>query len=308
LCRIYLGDTVSNQGKYEEAEQLLTKAIETERKIPPAENKELANALFILGELYVRKRTLDKAKALLKESVAMSDKLYGENNPDSAYTLISLGRAQMFAGDLGDAEETFRHSVEIHRRLPAKYEVRLGYALANLGRLLVTKKDYDRGIVFIREAYDIFLRKQGESFATFEAKAYICMAYFSKEDYGKVITEGHDAIALGRRLKLENAADFAVMLEKVGLARTRTGKAKDGEPFLREAVKIQSVAPAQESAGLAAAKSSLGECLTAQRQFAEAEALLKDAYESLKNLHGDDDSRTVLAKSRLEEVKVKSKK
>ncbi len=298
-CMIYLGSTVLDQAKFDESEQLLTKAIETERKLSSAGNKELALALAVLGELYVRKAAFEKAKPLLEESVAMSDKLLGENNADSAYTLISLGRAQMFSGDLVGAEATYRQSVAIYRQLSSRYEVRLAVALLNLGLLLVTKKDYDNGIGIMREADIIFFQKQGESFSSFESHVYLCIAYFSKADYSQAIVEGNKAIAIGRKLKLENASDFIATLDNVGLALTRTGKAKEGEPFLREALKIRIDSLPKENFGIALANSELGECLTAQKRYAEAEPLLTESYESLKTSQGTENPRTVLAKSRL---------
>lgn len=298
-CRIYLGATLLNRAKLGEAEQLLNQAIETERKISPTGSKELALGLFVLGELYVRNQAIEKALPLLQESVAMSDKILGANNADSAYTLISLGRAQMFSGDLTGAETTYRQSVEIYRQLPARYAVRLGMALSNLGLLLVTKKEYDKGIGFMREADTIFFQKQGESFSTFESKAYLGIAFFSKLDYAQTIIEGNKAIAMGRNLKLENTPDFITMLEDVGLALTRTGKAKEGESFLREAVKIKTGLLSKESSGVAVAKGALGECLTALKSYPEAELLLSESYESLKTSQGAESSRTIQAQNRL---------
>ena len=45
--------------------------------------------------------------------------------------------------------------------------------------------------------------------------------------------------------------------------------------------------------------SALGECLTAQKRYAEAEPLLTDSYNELKSKLGEQNKRTVEARQRL---------
>ena len=290
------GVTVLDKAKFDEAETLLTGAIEIERKLFPDGNKDVAFALFGLGELYVRKADYNKARPLLDESVSIYDKLLGANNMDSAAVLVSLARTQAFTGDLAGAEATYRQSVAIYRQLPSRYEIRLATALLNLGLLQVTKRNFDEGISTMLEAEAIFFRKQGESFTSFEAKAYLCRAYFSKSDYDQTIVEGQKAIEMGRRLKLEDAQDFIVSLEYVGLAATRNGKAKEGEPTLRESLdRVRKTWPSEVPFAIAA----LSECLTTQKRFAEAEPLMTENFEVLRSTLGPDNPRTAASKDRL---------
>ncbi|MGI8640222.1 MAG: tetratricopeptide repeat protein [Pyrinomonadaceae bacterium] len=47
------------------------------------------------------------------------------------------------------------------------------------------------------------------------------------------------------------------------------------------------------------ANSALGECLTTQRRFDEAESLLLESYENLKNSQGAENPRTKIALRRV---------
>ncbi len=298
-CRVYLGVSVLAQGKLDEAEELLNKAIETERKLTPNGSKELAFALNCLADLYVRKQELEKAKPVIQESIAMFDNILGANNADSAFALISFGRIQIFSGDLVGAEATYRQSIAIYRQLAPRYEVRLATALLNFGLLLTTKGNYDEGISTMLEAEKIFLQKQGESYSSFESKAYLCKAYFSKEDYIETIASGSKTIEMGRKLKLEATPDFIITLEYFGLALTRTGKAKEAEPLLRESLER---AEKSLSNGVPYIVGAIGECLTLQKKFAEAEPLLHNSYDSLKATQGENNPQTVLAKNRVNKL------
>src|SRR5215471_18048277 len=68
---------------------------------------------------------------------------------------------------------------------------------------------------------------------------------------------------------------------------------------LREAVKIRNANLPKDHFLSAVAHGALGECLTSQKRFAEAEPLLLDSYQTLKNSQGTDNPRTQIARQRL---------
>jgi serine/threonine-protein kinase len=307
FCMIQLGAVLNNKAKYNEAEKLLSKAVETERKLSPPGSKELALALFGLGELYIRKLEFEKAKSLLQESLSISNKISGEKNEDSAYTLVSLGRAQERLGDLVAAESTYRQSVAIYRQLPSRYEGRMAAALLNLGNLLITRENYDEAVNVMREGDNIF-QKQGESFHLFISKTYLCKASFYKSDYETAIGEGKKGIEMGRKFHLEETRDFFLAQNHIGLSLTRTGKAKEGEQYLRESLERARKILSKEDVRIPVIEISLGECLTAQSKFAEAESLIVNAYEIIKAREGEANPNTILARKRAIELYEKWKK
>jgi tetratricopeptide (TPR) repeat protein len=66
-----------------------------------------------------------------------------------------------------------------------------------------------------------------------------------------------------------------------GLSMSRMGRLQDGESLLREAVKLRTEGLPQGHYWIAVANSALGECLTLQKRYAQAEPLLLSSYESL---------------------------
>ena len=69
---------------------------------------------------------------------------------------------------------------------------------------------------------------------------------------------------------------------------------------MREALKIRTDSLPKEHYWVALAKSALGECLTIEKRYHEAEPLLLESYGSLKNSQGADNPRTKLAGHRLD--------
>jgi tetratricopeptide (TPR) repeat protein len=300
--KITLGAALLNKGTLEEAEQLLNEAVKVERKLSPQGSKELALGLFVLGELYVRRSRdaegLEKARQLLQESVSIYNKISGENNEDYAYALVSLARAQQFSGDLDSAEATYRKSIAIFRTLPQRYELRMVTALMGLGRLLYLKGKHGEGINAMLEA-DSITQKQGQSLAVYMSKSYLCVTYFTEGDYAKAVEEGAKALAIGPKIGVSNSPDFANLLTHFGLSLTRTGRAKEAEPLLRQALDWHRENTPRSVANNSLVEGALGECLTAQARYSEAEPLLLESYENLKNLTGADNTGTKLALRRL---------
>lgn len=94
---------------------------------------------------------------------------------------------------------------------------------------------------------------------------------------------------------------LADALHNFAVTRRAQGNSKEAEELLREAVKIREANLPKEHFLTALAKSALGENLTTQKRFDEAEPLLTESYESLKVLQGEQNPRTILAKLRLDE-------
>ena len=81
-----------------------------------------------------------------------------------------------------------------------------------------------------------------------------------------------------------------------------TSRGNNGEAIVREAVKLRTGSLPKEHYWVALANSALGECLTIQERYGEAEPLLVGSYESLKNSQGANNPRTRLALQRLVEL------
>ena len=293
---ILLGMQLLNKGDATNAERLFQQGIAIERRLKTPVTRSLYYGLFCLGELNVRRGDYAKAKPLLEEAFALSAKQRGENNEDSAYILVSMGRAKEFAGDLNGAETAYRKSIEIFRQLPQRYEVRMAIALANLGNVLSDERRYDEAIEVLSESERI-AQKAGDSIYLLVAKAYLGSAYFEKGDYNKAIEKGKIAVGIGRKIKLEGFSSYCEALTYLGVGLTRTNQPREGEPYLREALDIRRKTP--KSYLVSESQSALGECLTAQKRFAEAEPLLTRGYNDLKLKLGEKDQRVVEARKRL---------
>lgn len=141
---------------------------------------------------------------------------------------------------------------------------------------------------------------------TYYGKSYLTRAYLYKGDYEKTAIDAGKAIDFGRKLGLAETPDFLSALNSLGLSLTRLGKAKEGEPYLRESLeqgrKHLPKADAKIWLTVLVSEGAMGECLTAQNRFAEAESLIIDSCENLKSTQGEKNPDTIIAARRAAEL------
>ncbi len=276
VTKAFLAETLVDEYRFDEAEPMANEVVATLRNAPA--NKELAAALFLLGELRVREGKYDEAQSLLNESISTCDMLPGAEF-ECAYYRVSLGRAKQFAGDLDGAESIYRRSLAVFQREPARYAFRMGILLTNLGDTLLGKGDWDGSIAALSDADRIFHDHAGESLYQVITKFYLARAYSEKKDDAHAAESARAAVDIGRSIAWTENRNFIGALRVLGSSLTRLGKPGDGEPYLREALDMANKHLKPEDKRIAEIEVGLGECLIAKRRYAEAEHLLLDALE-----------------------------
>ena len=93
--------------------------------------------------------------------------------------------------------------------------------------------------------------------------------------------------------------NYPTALMVQGMIYSQTGRTAEAEKLLREAVRIRAENVPETHFLRATANGALGEFLTAQARFPEAESFLLASYESLKKSQAENSPRTRLALQRL---------
>jgi tetratricopeptide (TPR) repeat protein len=75
---------------------------------------------------------------------------------------------------------------------------------------------------------------------------------------------------------------YAAVYGALGRVFNKTGRSREAEPLLREALAIRKTSPRRNDVGLALG--FLGECLVVQKRYAEAEPYLVESYQTLKSV------------------------
>ncbi len=261
---------------------------------------ELADALNNFG--YMRRTQGDskEAESLFRESLALSPELSGKERYLIGLTRGTLASTLADQGRFEEALQTAREAVADYRRTGHTAAPDFGFTLTILGGFLTDKGDFAEADATLKEAEQILRRRMSPSALWLgDNLRNQAISFYRQGRYA----EAQGRITETEKIYLESFGpsydQYPTVLVFKGLILDKTGRSQEGERILREAVKLRTESLPKEHFWVAAAKGALGECLTTQKRFAEAEPLLVESYNTLNSRLGKLDPRTAEALRRL---------
>ncbi len=273
----WLGIALAYQNKFAEGESVSQRAVELERKLHPDGGEDLGYALFGYSSNLIQKGDAAAALPAAKEASEIIKRTLGERHGYYLATLNQIALANESLGNLDEAERLFRQTLAQADLIEPRYCIYIAQASVFLGRKLIKKGNYNEAETQLRKAETIYREVLSDSDPSI---AYIKQLsgkiHIQRREFDRAAGELRDSVDMF--LKSFPPENVFVLRSKIdlGLALTRAGKLAEGEQYLREAQTAAAKTLPSESSLRAGIESTLGECMTAKRQFAEAEtALLK---------------------------------
>lgn len=278
-------------GRYAEAEPLLREAIRVRRAVGDAP-VELAMSLNLYAQVLQHLGRLDEAVPLMREAITLNRREWGPDNPLTLTTLSNLAQILKRQGRVAEAEPLYREAIARQRRVLGDDHLEVILGVNNLGVLL---RDQGRHA----EAERLFRENVARGRRLPEPHAEGLGVPLA--GLGKLLLRT-GALDEAEALFEESRAVFAQTvppdhpyvarplagLGNVALARGEPARA---ERYFRDALAVLAVLPEghEQRAGV---ESALGESLTKQGRYVEAEPLLLGALPALEAVHDEDVPRT----------------
>jgi eukaryotic-like serine/threonine-protein kinase len=281
-----LADLCYLTGDYAAAESWFRKALPIYRRYSVEPDFEirllaamLSDAAFVMRAL----GRLGEAEALWSEGLTYAPRLPAKYRASGIVPKTFL--AQLYI-DRGDVDRADALASEASRELRALGTDRfpLAQSLIDLGNIRRLQARYAEADSLIQEGTDLYAQAQGDDHPNV---AYgLTSLAVSHYDQGRYELAEHDARrALKTVEKLPKGHYYAGVHIALGMVLNKTGRAREAEPLLREGLAIREQKSPRQSNYVAIALGSLGECLTTQKRYAEAEPLLLESYQTLNSLH-----------------------
>ena len=289
--------------RYTEAEPLLRQALAVERRQPPAEQRKLPWILDNEGRILSQLDRVGEAKTMVAEYLSLTRQASGEQNTAYASGLLQLANLSMSQEDYAGAESPTRQAVAILRRLRPQAPSFAG-VLTGLAYVLILEGKLDEPEGLLQEAREIYRRTTGEQGIP-AALTIGCLAWlhFLDGDYPRAEVEMRASQALVESSMITKAdQDYVAGRVLLALAMTRDGKAAEAEPILRENLELAKANHLRGNALPDNVSAAIGECLLAQKRYAEAEPLLLDSYHHPRPCHYERESVVVVAARQLSEL------
>jgi serine/threonine-protein kinase len=292
-----------SEGKLAESEEHYRKILplmRNEKRKGNIKAENLAHALDNFG--YLRRTQGDSKEAELsfRESLALSSQMPKESLYIIGPTRSTLASTLADQGRFEEALQTAREAVAEYRQRGETGTPNFGFTLTVLGGFLTEKDDYAEADANLREAEAIqrkFLNPS--SLWLGDNLRNQAISFYEQGRYAESLSKVTETLKIYRESFGPYYDNYPTALIIQGLILAKTGQPKEGEKILREAVKIRTDLLPKGHYWVALTNSALGECLTIEKRYNEAEPLLLASYESLKSSQGASNPRTQIALQRL---------
>ena len=291
------------QGQLSEAEKIFREvlpSLRAEQQKRAIETEALVGALNDFGYLRRTQGYSKEAEALFRETLALSPQLTSESRYLIGTTRSTLASTLADQGRFAEALQIANEAVAEYRQRGQVVAPDFGFALTILGGLLIDAGDFDQADGYLAQAEAIFrkhlvpanlwlgdnLRNQASSF-------------YEQGRYAESLRKIEEALKIYREGFGAHYDNYPTALIIQGLSLTKTGQPIRGEAILRDALKLRRESLPPGHFWVALAEGALGEDLTIEQYYPEAEPLLLESYRSLQNSQGASNPRTRLALKRL---------
>ena len=279
-----------NNDKMAESEKLYRQVLPRMRAEQQKGNikaEVLADALNNFAYLRRTQGDSHEAELLFRESLALTPQIPTGERDVVGITRSTLASALADQGKFEEALRTAQETVSDERQTGQADTPGFGFSLTVLGGFLTDNRQFAEADAALREAEAIFRKLLSPSHLWLADNLRNQAALLYEEGrFAESLEKVTRALELYRQNFGTHYDNYPTALIIRGLSLTKTGQPNEGETILREAVKMRTDSLPKEHFWVALANDALGECLTTQGRYDEAEPLLLQSYESLKSSQG----------------------
>jgi non-specific serine/threonine protein kinase/serine/threonine-protein kinase len=246
------------------------------RTIGPEDPSTLAT-LSNLATLHLKTGRTVEAIGQLQQVLAAKTKVLGPEHPDRLFTLNNLATAHWQAKQLDQSIPMFEQVLKLYRTVHGDEHPNTLGVMANLG---VNYRDADRmaeAIALLEQAH-----RDGQQYPMLSwVGGELLIAYQRAGKTAEGVALVKDGVTASRKLFLPGSPRLGVALAQSGHHLLRLKAWPDAEVVLRECLDIR-MHQEPDDWSTFHTRSMLGEALFGQKRFAEAESLLLQGYEGIK--------------------------
>ncbi len=293
----FIAQVIANENNHAEAVRLWTDVARWLRQHPDGDQiaigrtrsnqSSLVVALIGLSFSEAEQGRLPEAQQVMEEAMAVVVKTSGENSAGYASALGQLAILKQKENDLDAAIELLRRERAILSKIaPDQTDIVVAEVNECLF-LLILKRYAEAGTLMETTRRDCHrILGEGNNVIYYWVQFLSEYVDFHKGDFEKVAGGGKEI--LDHLLALMPANDGSMVMANfvLGASLTRVGRASEGEPYLRAALTSLDPDDPADFRSYDTVETTLGECLLAQKRYAEAEPFLLTGYDKSKQKYG----------------------
>lgn len=290
-------------GRRADAEALYGRALEAQQRTLGPQHESALVTRNNLAMLLQEQGKLVEAEALHRRILETQRATLGDEHERTLGSLNNLAALLQRQGKLGEATPLARQVVDTARRVLGPNDPRTLYSMVNLAYLLQEQQDYESAESLYRAALEAQRRVLGaehaDTLGTMNNLAYLLS---TRGEHAEAEKLARGALEQVRRLFGDEHAQTVSLTDNLSRALLGLGRAEEAAQFAEQAYAMARRLYGAEDWRPAMHRGGWGACLTAMRQFEEAETHLLASYEDLKARLGQSRPRTLRVAKRLVEL------
>ncbi len=277
-----VGRAYSSLGLYPQAQLLLQRAFDIQRRIKGPESLDTASTEQALGNVVRLQNDFKQAEPLFRDSLAVREKKLGSHNMLVAESLDSLGECLYLQDRFAEAEPILRRALAMHRSNPKDDMTGTENYLA---LLLERKGNFPEAAKLLREAVQIDERSKGA-----DSPDYL----ISLHDYAGVLIDSgnldeaevteRQVLALREKISGPNHPDIFYPLNNLGFILLEKGEWQQAMPLLERNLELCRKLGGDKR--IAVALNNWARALQQKGDYAGAQATLKQALQEAHAMSG----------------------
>jgi serine/threonine protein kinase/Flp pilus assembly protein TadD len=281
VCLV-LGSLYLDQGRLEEAERLLTTTLATSRKALGEDHPMTLYLQARLGEVFRRRGNIERAEPLLLKSYERMKEIMGEDNPDTLTAMNNLTLVYQARKHFEQAEDLGEKLLALRVKKHGESSVLTLIATNNLALTYASLGKFDKAEPMFEQVREGVRGKIGPESGDFVTlignllSVYLARNKLDKAEQMLAEVRKETADKLGK-----DHLNVSVMLAYSGMVYLKQNKFAESEAAARECLEIREN-KAKGTWLVFSSKSLLGAALAGQMKYVEAEPLLLDGYEGMK--------------------------
>jgi len=172
-----------DEGKYELAEPLLTKALGVRQRVLGPEHPDALISMNNLGLLYAYQGRYMLAEPLLTQALEVRQRILGQEHPDTLLSMNNLALLYVYERKYETAEPIYLRVLELQRRALAADHPRRLASMNDLAALYIKARKYVSAEALLREALNRYDKSSTNTWVRYNCQSLLGASLAGQKKY-----------------------------------------------------------------------------------------------------------------------------
>jgi serine/threonine protein kinase len=295
-----MGDVYASLGLYDQAQPLLTTALDTRRHLFGAEHPDTLRSMDQLSRNLERQGRYVEAEKLVREAMNIRKQTLPPDAPENIASQHRLGALMLDQGHFADAEKINRQVLDAARRVLGPEDPATVKSLVNLGMTLADEGRDAEAEKYYRQALEIQQRLLGPQHPdTLVTMTSLARSLSEQGKYAEAESLLRESLATKLRVLGPEHSETLWTMHDLGINLRSSGHLQEAEIIDRETLEIRRRVLGPEHPETLMSMVELAETLDDRHRYAEAEKLYRETLAIEIRVRGADHPGTALTKYNL---------